>query len=154
MDAASLFSQTNGLTVSHAWRGYGSALFLEMGELTDSILLRRDGSQRNPTGQVSVCLYDGWLILADQKPVYTTEVDESLWADLLAFCVGRFVMKIEVAGNQPELRIRLSGEIEIKACSQEDRSADWAVAFQRMMPPQWLYLNQGEVRIDDGCIEQ
>lgn len=154
MDAATLLSQVNGLPISHAWRGYGSALFLELGKLTQTTQLRRDGSQRNPTGQVSVCLYEGWLISADQKPIYTAEVDESLSTDLLAFCVSRSVEKIEVATDRSELRMMLSGQMEIEACSRGDRSADWAIAFQCTVPPQWLYLKQGEVRMDDGSPDQ
>ena len=37
-----------GQDVSHVWRGYGSALFVEFGVLRASAAERPDGSQGNP----------------------------------------------------------------------------------------------------------
>jgi hypothetical protein len=50
-----------GKTVSHVWRGHGSALFLELGKLSEKGL-RKDGSRKNPAGEISVLADFGWRI--------------------------------------------------------------------------------------------
>ncbi|TYC87994.1 hypothetical protein FMM79_11085 [Novosphingobium sp. BW1] len=41
-----------GLPISHVWRGYGAALFIELGNLTP--VAKHDGSPGNPEGEVSL----------------------------------------------------------------------------------------------------
>ena len=45
-----------GLPVSHVWRGYGSAIFLEFGDLEYSKRLN------NPRGEFSLCVEWSWRI--------------------------------------------------------------------------------------------
>jgi hypothetical protein len=59
---------TFGMPVSHFWRGYGSALFLEFGLLSAQLdkdgspRLRRDGTSRNPLGEVTLMIEWSWRI--------------------------------------------------------------------------------------------
>ncbi|MEG8055022.1 hypothetical protein QP185_20580 [Sphingomonas aerolata] len=41
-----------GLPISHVWRGYGSAIFIECGKLHP--VANRDGSTGHPEGEVSL----------------------------------------------------------------------------------------------------
>jgi len=43
-----LVEQLSRMEIMHVWRGYGSALFLELGNLTPTV--RRDGTPGNPEG--------------------------------------------------------------------------------------------------------
>ena len=43
------------MTISHAWRGYGSAVFIELGELTK-------GKGRNPSGKATLMLEWSWRV--------------------------------------------------------------------------------------------
>jgi hypothetical protein len=54
-----------GMEVTHVWRGYGSALFLEMGKLTPQ--MRRDGTPGNPKGEMELMIEWNWRI-EDEKP--------------------------------------------------------------------------------------
>ena len=59
---------TFGMPVSHSWRGYGSALFLEFGNLTAQLRndgspwLRKDGSALHPNGEVTLMIEWSWRI--------------------------------------------------------------------------------------------
>ncbi|WP_428987984.1 hypothetical protein [Methylocapsa aurea] len=56
---------TLGMTVAHVWRGYGSALLLELGELTPSC--RRDGSPAAPRGEIGLMIEWSWRIEDEQS---------------------------------------------------------------------------------------
>src|SRR5687767_6475671 len=50
-----------GMTVSHLWRGYGSAIFLEFGALSPGSV-RRDGTPGNPIGEIAIGIEWSWRI--------------------------------------------------------------------------------------------
>jgi hypothetical protein len=49
-----------GLPLSHVWRGYGSAIFLEFGRLTPRT--RRSGEAGNPRGELGLMIQWSWRI--------------------------------------------------------------------------------------------
>jgi hypothetical protein len=70
-DAAEAFHHIahalKGARISHVWRGYGSALFVECGLLSDSQVRRKDGSSGNPKGRWSIGLDCDWRIEAENS---------------------------------------------------------------------------------------
>jgi hypothetical protein len=49
-----------GLTLSRVWRGFGSALFLEIGPLSDDVRIWRDGTRHvSKKGQFGVMIQFG-----------------------------------------------------------------------------------------------
>jgi hypothetical protein len=59
---AALAASLAGQPISYLWRGYGSAIFIEMGDLTPT---NRDGSPGHPEGQVSLGVAWSWRIEDD-----------------------------------------------------------------------------------------
>lgn len=50
----------HALPVSHVWRGHGSALFIELGELAPT--RRRDGSPGHSEGEIGLMVEWSWRI--------------------------------------------------------------------------------------------
>jgi len=58
-----------GRRVSHVWRGYGSALFLEFGALSPSEGMRKDGSSRAPKGELGLTIQWSWRFEVERSIV-------------------------------------------------------------------------------------
>ena len=50
-----------GMVISHVWFGHGSALFLELGSLSEG-RERKDGSIGNPIGAITVMIDFNWRV--------------------------------------------------------------------------------------------
>lgn len=81
-EAFDTFAATlTGLPVSHVWRGYGSAIFIGIGNLSPQT--RRDGSRGHPEGEVSLGVEWSWRI-EDQTAIRCGSWSEAeLWEPAL-----------------------------------------------------------------------
>lgn len=70
-----------GLPISHVWRGYGSAIFIEIGGLSPQS--RRDGSSGNPEGQVSLGVEWSWRIEDRSSIICGSWSEEERWESSL-----------------------------------------------------------------------
>lgn len=68
-----------GLPLSHIWRGRGSAIFLEFGNLTPATDVRRDGSQKNPQGEAGIMIEWSWRIEGKKSILCGSWSDEDRW---------------------------------------------------------------------------
>ena len=68
-----------GLPLSHLWRGYGSAIFLEFGCLKPSARTRRDGTASNPRGELGLMIQWSWRIENTVSVLCGSWSEEQLW---------------------------------------------------------------------------
>jgi hypothetical protein len=92
-----------GLALSHIWRGHGSAIFLEFGELRQKP--KRDGSEANAAGQMSLMIEWSWRIEDHATIRCGSWSDEELWADAFAAILGSQVQDVKVFGHLPEIEV-------------------------------------------------
>lgn len=92
-----------GLLVSHVWRGHGSALFVELGELTPRA--RRDGTAGQPEGEIGLMIEWSWRIVDGTSIASGSWSDEALWAPTATRLVGRVVEDLKVFGRLPEVML-------------------------------------------------
>lgn len=120
-----------GMTVSHVWRGHGSALFLELGKLTPHD--RRDGSPGAPMGELGVMIEGSWRIEDARTILCGSWSDEDLWSMTLDQIVGREVIDIATFGRLPEITVSLSGERHVASLMTAEGDPGWAL-FDRRTP--------------------
>jgi hypothetical protein len=76
-----------GLRVTHIWRGYGFAIFLEIGDLRPG-KIRRDGTSGSPNGQFTVCIEWSWRIEGKRRIWCGSWTDEGKWPKVFARVSG------------------------------------------------------------------
>ena len=148
---AAYFDSLSGMPISHAWRGYGSAIFLEFGRLTPaknrdgSPALRRDGSSRNTKGDMEAMIESGWHIdgdggvVADSRsagPIIQRSVDE---------LIGLCVVSVQAVGSPPELEIKLTTGRTITTFAEEELASQWTLFDRRSPPTKWLHVREGSL---------
>ena len=120
MDAkhSAYFDKLSGMPVTHSWRGYGSAIFLEFGPLTAAVdrdgkpRVRRNGSPYNPLGEMEAMIESGWRVVRGGIGVNAPapEPDEGLninvnlralnidaWRNVITAIAGNDVVELRAA---------------------------------------------------------
>ena len=116
-----------GKTVSHVWFGHGSALFLEIGALTES--KRQNGELGNPKGELTVIADFGWRIEGQRSIVCGSGDSERRMSSAAQKLLGASVQAAQVAGRIPELQIELSNKLYLVTFSRYQGQPVWAVLF-------------------------
>ena len=136
-----------GHTVSHIWFGDYSALYLELGELTPSKLIRRDGSSGNPRGEFTVYTGFDWRIERPRSVYGSRDCTRRRQKTITAKLLGTRVTSAGVYGRLPELQIGFSSGMWLTTFGIGRGDPDWSVSFRR---PSVLYLciTRGRLSVD------
>ena len=134
-----------GLPVSHTWRGFGSAIFLELGTLRHPAALRATPPARrppNPCGEFGVMLEWSWRVerrRSIQGGSWSTErrIDAAV-----ASLRGPQVTDLAVTGRLPELVIELSDGRWVHSFMTAEGQPEWTL----FLPDgSWLTVERGRI---------
>ena len=114
-----------GKVVSHVWRGYGSALFLEFGALTPRKM--RDGSDGEPDGVVSLMIEWSWRIELPRSILGGSWSSERRWPGMFKRLVGGTVTEVEIFGKIPEIAVTLSNGLRVVSFMTAEGQPSWAI---------------------------
>lgn len=132
--------------LSAIWRGHGSAIFLEFGQLSES-RIRRDGSAGNARGEYSAMIQWSWRIESETSIICGSWSDEENWGGIFNSLLGLTVEDISLYGRLPELTIALSGDRYIVSFMTAEGQPAWAI-FDNSDDSQysrWISVENGKV---------
>ncbi len=142
----SMMAPLIGMPVSHVWRGYGSALCLECGELRPTT--KRDGSPGNPRGELSVLVEWSWRIEGRRSILCGSWSDERTWPRVFALLRDTEVADASLFGRLPEIELRLSNEVRFLSFMTAAGDPHWTVFDNRGDATRWLCVRGGALRIE------
>ena len=126
-----------GLPVSRAWRGYGSAAFLELGKLTE--VYERT---KRPKGEAGVMIQWSWRVESARAIVVGSWCGDRKITHGVEALAGRKIEGISLVGRLPEVSIRLSGGRWLHSFMTADGQPTWSV----FLPDgSWLCVRRGYV---------
>jgi hypothetical protein len=132
-----------GLPVSHVWKGQGSALFVEFGELTRRV--RRNGTLGNPDGAFGLMIEWSWRIEGASTILCGSWSVKELWEPTFKNLVGRTVEGLTTLGRLPEIAVTLSGDMHVVSFMTSDGQPEWALFDRRAAEVRTIYSSNGEV---------
>ena len=136
-----------GLPVAHAWRGYGSAIFLEFGALTPST--RMDGSPGIPEGEMSLMIEWSWRIEGRRSILWGSWSDEAHWPRALACLTKARVSGVTTFGRLPEIDPALSTGMHVVSLMTASGGPQWTLFDKRGERCRWLRVRLGVLRVED-----
>jgi hypothetical protein len=119
-----------GLPVSRPWRGYGSALFLELGTLREE---PRPPSRANPeggayrVGEATVMIEWSWRVERPRSIAFGSWSTDRRMDFGISRLEGHRVEGIAVEGRLPELVVALSGGLWVHAFSTVEGQPQWTL---------------------------
>lgn len=112
--AASLIGQP----ISYIWQGYGSAVFIEFGDLSPRT--DRDGSPGHPEGQISLGVEWSWRVEDDSTILSGSWSEEELWEPTFALLRDARVGGLTLFGRLPEVELMTDGGVRFLSFSTTD----------------------------------
>lgn len=115
-----------GLELTHIWRGYGSALFLEFGSLRNVVLNGRP--LRQPVGDMNIALGFTWRIEDGVTVLAGSNTEEERWPLVFERLRGSKVIDVILQGRIPELILDLDNGCRLQTFGDYGENSDWAIA--------------------------
>ncbi|WOF41906.1 hypothetical protein KNJ79_11695 [Sphingopyxis indica] len=137
-----------GLPLAEVWRGDGSAIFCEFGNLTAR--KRSDGSTGHPWGEISVGLEFDWRIEKDAAIVCGSGGNRELWDAHFRRITGATAIELSLFGTVPELSLELSTGHRLQTYSLYEDGPDWALTDRRGDEEMWVYWEDGHIICSEG----
>lgn len=151
MDAEAVFrSFQTGLAdmpLSLLWRGYGSAIFLEFGRLA-AAGQRRDGSERNATGEFSIGIEWGWRIESVSSIVCGSWSDEDKWEAAFDLVRNQKLQGISTYARLPELNLEFANGHHLLSFNTIDEQPAWFIIDRRQETSITLLVDHGKLAIE------
>ncbi len=135
-----------GKSVSRVWRGYGSALFLELGELAPGPL--RDGKSGEPKGEFTLMIEWSWRIETETSILCGTWSEQDEWPDFLKNLVGRTIVDAYLFARLPEISLALTDNLYVSSFMTSTEQPAW-VLFDRFRD-KWINVENGKVIEESG----
>ena len=142
-----------GFPLSHIWRGYGSAIFLELGKLHPG-RLRQDGSERNPYGDWTVGIEWSWRIEGKRRIWCGSWSDEDRWPRAFARIKDKAVASISLYGRLPEVALGLSNGLYILSMMTADGDPEWCLTKRTQRNRASIFVRAGKLQVVSGPNER
>ncbi|MDB2686815.1 DUF3027 domain-containing protein [Mariniblastus sp.] len=130
-----------GQPITHAWKGYGSAIFLEIGELDSS--QRRDNACEH-----CIAIEWDWRVEFDGKVLFNSSNSTPIISDRVAQLKDAEIKSITHYGDIPELLIHLSTGHRIRTAVMATGDPEWSI---RVGGGAWLHVVDGAL-VDGAAI--
>ena len=135
-----------GLPISHVWRGYGSAIFIECGKLQP--VANRDGSAGNPEGEVSLGVEWSWRIEDATAIRCGSWSDEDLWERAFDALRDARIARCELSGALPEVAMTTDGGVRFLSFSTTDGQPQWYFLDRRNGTQRWFTVRAGQLHLE------
>ena len=112
-----------GLPIGHTWRGYGSAIFLELGEVTHP-------KDKPPTGVATLMIEWSWRVEASRSIAFGSFSSDRKISSGLAALVGRKVENLDLFGRLPEIILQLSDGRRVCSFATAEGQPEWALLLR------------------------
>ena len=142
-----------GLPVSHVWRGYGSAMFIEFGSLTPSRRQRRDGSIGNPSGEFTLIIEWSWRIEGKRRIWCGSWSDADRWPRAFLRLQDARVTAVSVTGRLPEIDIALSNGLHVVSFTTIEGDPEWGLIRREGGGTTSIGVLAGRLVVESKCRE-
>lgn len=130
-----------GMRVSLPWKGYGTAIFLELGELTPS------GTGRHAEGEAYISAEWDWRVERDRRVVFGSSNRKPRIERGLTLLQGATVEGVAVTGDVPELLVSFSGGLALRTTAMVTGDPQWSIKLRDGL---WVYPRAGSLWLGEG----
>ncbi len=136
-----------GLPISLVWRGYGSAIFLELGELFEEPRRGKNGQVRMALkGQFGVMIEWSWRIERPKSIYFGSWSTDKVINNRLGKLKDKILMGVEIEGRLPELVLQLSDGLWVHSFATYEGQPKWCLFLDRKQKPhEWLKSERGNL---------
>jgi hypothetical protein len=148
-DFASFTAPLIGLPVTRVWQGYGSAIFLEFGQIQPR--RRRDGSPGDPRGEWTLMIEWSWRIEGKRLIWCGSWSDGARWPRAFRRIESASVASLSLSGTLPEIELCLSNGLRLLSMMTAEGNPAWALTSNDPKVSSSAFVRVGRLHIEDSC---
>ena len=138
-------NSVKAMELSYYWKGYGSAIFLEFGELTERF--RKDGTPSNSQGQITVGIEWSWRVEDKTSIICGSWDEEELWQPTFDKLIGNRIKTFNLFGQLPEIELIFETDLRVLSFATTKGQPGWMVIDKRSK-------NGHSFGVTDGILNQ
>lgn len=146
-DIRFLLQSLVGLTVSLPRKGYGSAVFLELGQLTPVVFNRH----QYENGEACIEIGWDWRVEEGASVLYGSSNSRPEIASGISSLQGTRIQSIDVIGDVPELAVRFSNGQCVRSMAMLTGEPMWSI---KLPGGRWVRAEGGILRFEDEIPKQ
>jgi len=127
-----------GRKISHVWRGAGTSVFIELGELTQE-------ERANPKGEFSFSIEWSWRIEDRNSILLGSFSEDEEISKAIGILMGKKLINAEFFGRLKEIQLQLEGDIWFSSFATIDGNPEWAACNDKK---EWLHYRKGRYLIE------
>ena len=135
-----------GLPVNHIWRGGGSAIFVELGEL--SWKAANGGLRRNPPGEMGIMIEWSWRIEERLSIICGSFSDETLWPRGCSALLNQKLIGADCFGRLPEIDLSFSNGTHLVSFMTAHGGPEWTIFERKGNATRWLTTHRDRLVIE------
>lgn len=141
-------SLLTGKTISHVWCGDYSALYLELGELSEA---RRygNGMMGNICGEITLYAGFDWRFSGPWASFGSDDLSAGRRQVVISSLLQATIQSARLSGNGVELSIVASNGVSLITHSPNPLEPNWSLSFNAQNPGH-LYIQNGTLRVEGG----
>ena len=132
-----------GKMVSHPWKGYGSAIFLELGQLTKPT----SSKGVNDAGEACITIEWDWRVESKEAVLFGSSNSQPKIQKGLETIRGLTIADIFVWGDIPELTVKFSNGYSLRSMVMVTGDPEWGI---KVAKNNYIYPKKGELYIGVG----
>jgi hypothetical protein len=135
-----------GSVVSSVWRGHGTAIFLEFGDLSfkSSTIT---GRNLQPQGAITLMIEWSWRIERPRSILGGSFSPETRWPAMFEKLIGAKVQNIQFLGALPEVVVWLSNGLRVSSFMTTDGQPAWSIICHKLKIGV-LCVNRGHLHVE------
>lgn len=142
-EANLLLLETLDLPVSRPWKGYGSAIFLELGKLT----IEAGPRQAREKGEATIYVGWDWRVEEGSRVLYGSANSRPKMVDGIRGLLGTRIKRIEIQGQVPELCIEFSSGHRLISAAMCTDVSEWRIVLP---DGRWVDGEDGLIYLNSG----
>lgn len=139
-----LMAPAAGQPVSSTWRGHGSAVFLELGEL------RHEPAYSHARGEITLMIQWSWRVEGPRSIQFGSWSTERRITSGVRRLAGDRVVSLAVEGRLPELAVALASGRVLRSFMTAEGQPEWCV----FLPDEsWIEIERGSLIHDTQNVQ-
>jgi hypothetical protein len=133
-----------GKEITRAWRGLGSAIFLEIGELGEVRYGTKRGERVSVKGQYTICLEWSWRVERPRSIEFGSWSTDRIITNRLRSLLGHSIADIRLFGRLPELQVEITGRRWITSYMTSEGQPEWGI----LSPDGAIVVRNGKLAVE------
>lgn len=134
-----------GQPLTYLWRGYGSAIFLECGNLAEPQVFASGKKSRHPEGEWCIEIEWSWRVEGKRRIWCGSWSDQNRWQRCFDKIVGQTITDVRLVGRLAEIDCTFSNGLHLVSAMTAEGDPAWAIRHRVNGGSEYFFTRVGKL---------